>query len=107
MPFDTVDRAVADGRTRGFLRVLVRSGSDRILGATIVGPRAGELISEIAVAMRAGMGLAALAHVVHPYPGYADAIRRAADACNRTRLTPRAARLLRAWLSLRRRLPGS
>ena len=105
VPFDTVDRAVTDARTRGFLRILVRSGSDRILGATIVGPRAGELISEIAVAMRAGMGLAGLSNVVHPYPGYADAIRRAADACNRTRLTPRAARLLRAWLSLRRRLP--
>jgi pyruvate/2-oxoglutarate dehydrogenase complex dihydrolipoamide dehydrogenase (E3) component len=107
VPFDTVDRAVTDARTRGFLRVLVRAGSDRIVGATIVGARAGELVSEIAVAMRAGMGLAGLSNVVHPYPGYADAIRRAADACNRTRLTPRAARLLRAWLSLRRRLPGS
>ena len=107
VPFDTVDRAVTDARMRGFLRVLVRSGGDRMLGATIVGPRAGELISEIAVAMRAGIGLAGLSNVVHPYPGYADAIRRAADACNRTRLTPRAARLLRAWLSLRRRLPGS
>ncbi len=107
VPFAAVDRAVADDCTRGFLRVLVRSGSDRILGATIVGPRAGELVSEIAVAMRAGIGLAGLSNVVHPYPGYADAIRRAADACNRTRLTPRAARLLRAWLTLRRRLPGS
>ncbi len=107
VPFDTVDRAVTDGRTRGFVRVLVRTGSDRILGATIVGPRAGELISEIAVAIGAGMGLAGLSNVVHPYPGYADAIRRAADACNRTRLTPRAARLLRAWLALGRRLPGS
>ena len=107
VPFASVDRAMTDGRTRGFLRVLVRRGSDRILGATIVGPRAGELVSEIAVAMRANMGLAGLSNVVHPYPGYADAIRRAADACNRARLTPRAARLLRAWLSLRRRLPGS
>ena len=105
--FDTVDRAVAEARTGGFLRILVGRGSDRILGATIVGPRAGELISEIAVAMRAGLGLAGLSNVVHPYPGYADAIRAAADACNRTRLTPRAARLVRAWLSLRRRLPGS
>ena len=63
-----MDRAVTDARTRGFLRVLVRSGSDRILGATIAGPSAGELISEIAVAMRAGMGLAGLSNVVHPYP---------------------------------------
>ena len=107
VPFASVDRAITDGQTRGFLRVLVRTGSDRILGATIVGPRAGELVSEIAVAMRANMGLAGLSNVVHPYPGYADAIRRAADACNRARLTPRNARLLRAWLSLRRRLPGS
>jgi pyruvate/2-oxoglutarate dehydrogenase complex dihydrolipoamide dehydrogenase (E3) component len=107
VPFAAVDRAVTDDRTRGFLRVLVRTGSDRIVGATIVGPRAGELVSELAVAMRGGIGLAGLSNVVHPYPGYADAIRRAADACNRARLTPRAARLLRAWLSLRRRLPGS
>jgi pyruvate/2-oxoglutarate dehydrogenase complex dihydrolipoamide dehydrogenase (E3) component len=98
---------VTDGAIAGFLRVLVAARRDRILGATIVGPRAGELISELAVAMRAGLGLSGLSEVVHPYPGYADAIRQAADACNRRRLTPRMAGLLRAWLSLRRRLPQS
>ena len=101
--FDDVDRAIADGRTRGFARILVRAGGDRIVGATIVGARAGELVSELAVAMSAGMGLSRLASVVHPYPGYADALRRAADACNRTRLTPRVARLIRTWLGVRRR----
>jgi pyruvate/2-oxoglutarate dehydrogenase complex dihydrolipoamide dehydrogenase (E3) component len=102
--FDDVDRAMAEGRTRGFARVLVRAGSDRIVGATIVGARAGELVSELAVAMAAGLRLSALANVVHPYPGYADALKRAADACNRTRLTPRVASVLRAWLRVRRHL---
>jgi len=101
--FDTVDRAIVDGRARGFARIVVRAGSDRILGATIVCARAGELVSEVAVAMSAGLGLAGLAHVIHPYPGYAGALKRAADQYNRTRLTPRVAGMMRAWLGARRR----
>jgi len=101
--FDDVDRAMADGRTRGFARIVVRAGSDGIAGATIVCARAGELISAISVAMSAGLGLSGLAAVIHPYPGYADALRRAADAYNRTRLTPRVASLMRTWLDARRR----
>jgi pyruvate/2-oxoglutarate dehydrogenase complex dihydrolipoamide dehydrogenase (E3) component len=102
--FDDVDRAMAEGHTRGFARVVVSARSDRIVGATIVCARAGELVSELAVAMKAGLGLSGLASVIHPYPGYADALKRAADAYNRTRLTPRVAGLMRAWLAARRRI---
>ncbi|KAB2662463.1 MAG: mercuric reductase [Verrucomicrobia bacterium] len=88
--FADVDRARTAAETDGFVRILVRAGTDRILGATIVGARAGEMISEISVAMAAGMGLGRLAAVIHPYPTMAEAIRQCGDAYNRTRLTPRA-----------------
>ncbi|MCP4118710.1 MAG: mercuric reductase [Desulfobacteraceae bacterium] len=98
-----VDRAVTDGDDQGFVKVLVKKGTDRILGATIVAAHAGELISEISVAMAAKAGLKTLGTVIHPYPTQAEAIKRVADAYNRTRLTPRAAGLLKWWLKRQRR----
>ena len=88
VPLEDVDRAVADGETEGFVKVHVRKGTDRILGATIVARHAGEMISEISLAMVAGVGLRTIAAVIHPYPTQAEGIKRAADAYNRTRLTP-------------------
>jgi pyruvate/2-oxoglutarate dehydrogenase complex dihydrolipoamide dehydrogenase (E3) component/uncharacterized membrane protein YdjX (TVP38/TMEM64 family) len=102
LPLDDVDRAVLDGRTDGFFRVHVARGSDRIVGATLVAEHAGDLISEVTVAMAAGKGLASLAGVVHPYPTQAEVIRKAGDAYNRTRLTPAVKRLF-AWLLRLRR----
>jgi pyruvate/2-oxoglutarate dehydrogenase complex dihydrolipoamide dehydrogenase (E3) component len=96
------DRALADGEAEGFVKIVVKKGTDRILGATIVAAHAGELIGEISTAMAGGLGLKALGDIIHPYPTQADAIRRVAGAYNRTRLTPRVAALL-AWL-LRRQL---
>lgn len=93
-----IDRARADGETEGFVKVLVRKGTDRILGATIVSAHAGDMISEISVAMAAKAGLGTLAGVIHPYPTQAEAIKRVADAYNRTRLTPRVAALLKWWV---------
>jgi pyruvate/2-oxoglutarate dehydrogenase complex dihydrolipoamide dehydrogenase (E3) component len=100
---DEVDRAVTDGETDGFVKVLVRKGSDRIVGATIVAAHAGDLISEISVAMAGRVGLKIIAEVIHPYPTQAEAIRRVAAAYNRTRLTPRVAALLKGWLKWQRR----
>lgn len=97
-----VDRAVLEGRTDGFLKVLVRSGTDRIVGATIVAPHAGEMIGQLVLAMSAGLGLRRLAAMVHPYPTVAEAIRKVADAYNRTRLTPWVRGLLRRWLAWQR-----
>jgi pyruvate/2-oxoglutarate dehydrogenase complex dihydrolipoamide dehydrogenase (E3) component len=99
---DDVDRAIADGETEGFVKVLVRKGTDRIVGATIVAAHAGDLISEISVAMTGRVGLRTLADVIHPYPTQAEAIRRVAAAYNRTRLTPRVAALLKWWLRWQR-----
>jgi pyruvate/2-oxoglutarate dehydrogenase complex dihydrolipoamide dehydrogenase (E3) component len=99
---DTMDRAKLDGETEGFLKVRVRSGKDEILGATYVAPHAGETIGELSLAMQQGIGLGALASVIHPYPTQAEIVARAADAYKRTRLTPRAKKIL-SWLMARQR----
>ncbi|HZR80514.1 MAG TPA: mercuric reductase [Candidatus Binatia bacterium] len=103
IPLSEVDRALADDETDGFVKVHVKRGGDRILGATIVARHAGEMISEITLAMVAGRGLGTLASVIHPYPTQAEAIRKAADAYNRTRLTPFVKRAFSAWLRWQRR----
>jgi pyruvate/2-oxoglutarate dehydrogenase complex dihydrolipoamide dehydrogenase (E3) component len=102
VPTSEVDRAITDGETEGFLKVHTSKGGDAILGATLVSRHAGETISELTLAMVAKVGLGKLASVIHPYPTQAEAIRKAADAYNRTRLTPRAARLMRAYFAFRR-----
>ena len=75
-----VDRAITDGQDEGFVKLHVREGTDRILGATIVASRASEMINEVSVAMSAGIGLRDLARVLHTYPAQSEAIRMAAVA---------------------------
>mmetsp|Transcript_8373 Transcript_8373/g.14472 ORF Transcript_8373/g.14472 Transcript_8373/m.14472 type:complete len:736 (+) Transcript_8373:28-2235(+) len=100
--FDDVDRAITDGQTEGFVKVHVEKGTDKIIGATIVGEHAGDMISELTLAMVGGVGLGTIANVIHPYPTQADAIRHAAGAFNRTRLTPAVRILFRKLLAARR-----
>jgi len=95
IPFSTVDRALADGEPAGFVKILHRSGSDQILGATIVARHAGEMINEVTLAIATNQGLSTLASVIHPYPTQAEAIKKAADAYRRTLLTPRTKSLLK------------
>jgi pyruvate/2-oxoglutarate dehydrogenase complex dihydrolipoamide dehydrogenase (E3) component len=97
--FEEVDRAILDGERAGLVKVHVREGTDRVIGATIVARHAGEMISELTVAMTAKVGLAKLANIIHPYPTQAEAIKKIADAYNRSRLTPLLKRLLSAWLA--------
>jgi pyruvate/2-oxoglutarate dehydrogenase complex dihydrolipoamide dehydrogenase (E3) component len=94
-----VDRAILDGSDEGFVKVHVKEGTDEILGATIVASHAGEMLSELTLAMNAGVGLGTIAGTIHPYPTQAECIKRTADAFNRTRLTPRVKRLFQKWLS--------
>ncbi len=96
-----VDRAILDG-DGGVLKVLLRRGSDEILGATLVASHAGETISEITAAMTNKLGLRKLAGVIHPYPTQAEAIKKAADAYNRQRLTPRVKWLFERIMAWRR-----
>jgi pyruvate/2-oxoglutarate dehydrogenase complex dihydrolipoamide dehydrogenase (E3) component len=94
-----VDRAIAEGDEEGFLKVHCRQGTDTILGATMVARHAGEMISEITTAMVAGMGLGGFSNVIHPYPTQAEVIRKAADAHNRTKLTPTVLGILKRWFA--------
>jgi len=98
-PFSQVDRAILDGEEEGFVKIHVRKGSDEILGATIVASDAGSMISELTLAMVGKIGLGQIASVIHPYPTQAEAIKKTADAFNRTRLTPFVKRLFGKWLS--------
>jgi pyruvate/2-oxoglutarate dehydrogenase complex dihydrolipoamide dehydrogenase (E3) component len=97
-----VDRAILDGETDGFVRVHVRKGTDEIVGATVVAAHAGDLISEITLAMKGGLGLKTISGTVHPYPTQAETIRKTGDLYNRTRLTPFVKTLMRKWLKWRR-----
>jgi pyruvate/2-oxoglutarate dehydrogenase complex dihydrolipoamide dehydrogenase (E3) component len=98
-----VDRALLDGETEGFVKVHVAADTDRIVGATIVARHASEMIGELTLALSKNIGLGALANVIHPYPTQAEAIRKVADAYNRTRLTPRVATLFDRLMAWRRR----
>lgn len=81
-----VHRAIADGEEEGFVKVSVKEGTDRILGATVVARHAGEMINDISLAITSGIGLRALASVTHPYPTQAQAVKMAADACRKASL---------------------
>ncbi|HZG91779.1 MAG TPA: FAD-dependent oxidoreductase [Pseudonocardia sp.] len=101
---DEVDRAVAEGRTDGFTRlVLDRRG--RVVGATVVGPRAGETLAELTLAVRRGLRARDLAGVMHPYPTWGDGPWNAAIAEVRQQLAgPAARRATGALVAVRRRL---
>ncbi len=79
LSMENVDRAITTGRTEGFVKIVTKRWSSKILGAVIVAPRAGEMLMEISVAMYSGMSLRKLASIIHPYPTYSLAIRKAAD----------------------------
>jgi pyruvate/2-oxoglutarate dehydrogenase complex dihydrolipoamide dehydrogenase (E3) component len=98
IPLSTVDRAITDSETAGFVKILHRRRSDKIIGATIVARHAGEMINEITLAMVAGKGLNTLSTVIHPYPTQAEGIKKAADTYRRTLLTPRSQQFLK-WLA--------
>ena len=102
VPMHQVDRAITDGEEDGFVKIHVRQGTDTILGATIVARHAGDMINGVSLAMVAGIGLRTLANVIHAYPTQAEAIKMAADAYTRTRLSPVLAWLVRKWLKLAR-----
>lgn len=76
--FSELDRAIADESARGIVKVLTPPGKDRILGATIIGPQAGELISQFTLAMKNGIGLNKLLSTIYPYPTLGEANKFAA-----------------------------
>ena len=100
--FKDVDRALTDGEEQGFVKVIVRKGTDKIIGATMVANHAGDMISELTLAIVNGIGLGKIGGVIHPYPTQAEAIKKLGDAYNRTRLTPFIKKLFARYLSWQR-----
>ncbi|HEY3367876.1 MAG TPA: FAD-dependent oxidoreductase [Symbiobacteriaceae bacterium] len=80
-----LDRAITDGEERGFVKVITDQRG-LILGAHIVGPHAGDLIHELALAKREGIGIGAVSQMIHAYPTLAEGVQRAADQYWRERL---------------------
>jgi pyruvate/2-oxoglutarate dehydrogenase complex dihydrolipoamide dehydrogenase (E3) component len=99
---EDVDRAVVESEEAGFAKVLTAKDTDKILGATIVGPHAGDLLHEFVLAMKTGVGLGTIASTIHAYPTLAELARKAGDKYNKTRLTPRAKKIF-TWLYQRAR----
>ena len=93
------DRAVVDGETAGFAKLLLNRGTDQIVGATIVASNAGDMLNEITLAMTAKLGLSSLAKTIHPYPTQGEIIKRLADQSQRRRLTPFVKRLFEQWFA--------
>ena len=99
IPMHEVDRAVADGEEEGFVKLHVREGTDKILGATIVARHASDMINGITLAMVAGIGMRTLDSVLQAYPTQAEAVRKATEAYTRSRLTPLVASVLTKLLN--------
>lgn len=99
--FADLDRAIVDGRTRGFTRIVTRRGG-RIVGATIVGSHAGDLLAPILLAMRRGVRLKALSSIIYPYPTMSEGVKRTADLYYRGMAAGRSGALLKRvvrWLN--------
>ncbi len=97
---DDLDRAIADGEAHGFVKVLTVPGKDRILGATVVGPHAAELLAEFVLAMQHGLGLGKILGTVHTYPTWSEAGKYAAGEWRRAHQPQGVLRLLaryHAW----------
>ena len=100
VPFSDVDRALIENDQDGFVRIHLKRGTDQILGATVVHPQAGEMISTICLAMTQKLGLKKIAGTIFPYPTQSDALRKIGDQYNRTRLTPLVQSIFKKWLQL-------
>jgi pyruvate/2-oxoglutarate dehydrogenase complex dihydrolipoamide dehydrogenase (E3) component/uncharacterized membrane protein YdjX (TVP38/TMEM64 family) len=99
---DELDRAVVDGSTEGFVKLVIKRGSDRVLGAMIVGANAGELILPWVLAIKQRIGLKRMLSAIYPYPTYSEASRAAAGEWRKAHKPERLLSLL-GWWNARRR----
>ncbi|REJ75074.1 MAG: mercuric reductase [Acidobacteria bacterium] len=97
VPLDDVDRAILDGEQEGFLKLVLKKGSDRILGATLVASHAGDMMPPLALAVTHGLGLKTFAGTIFPYPTQGEVLKKAANLWRKQRLSPRVAKVLRLW----------
>jgi pyruvate/2-oxoglutarate dehydrogenase complex dihydrolipoamide dehydrogenase (E3) component len=100
--FEDLDRAIVDGEARGSVKVLTAPGRDRILGVTIVGHHAGDLLAEFVLAMRQGIGLNRILGTIHVYPTLAEASKAVAGRWRQAHAPARALRWLERFHAWRR-----
>lgn len=98
--FKDNDRAICDDATEGFIRFRVDAKTDAILGCSVVGEGAGNMIGEVTLAMESGTGLGAVANVIHPYPTTSEVVRQSGDVYNKTKLTNTVKSLLRGIVKI-------
>ncbi|MGO2390708.1 MAG: FAD-dependent oxidoreductase [Halomonas sp.] len=96
------DRAIAEGATQGFIKVLTAPGKDKILGATIVAENAGEWLGEFTLAMKHGLGLNKLLGTIHPYPTLGEAAKATAGVWKNAHKPERVLALLKRYFNWRR-----
>ena len=97
-----LDRAITEGANRGFVKLLVAPGKDRVIGVTIVAHNAGEMLPEFVLAMKHGIGLNKLLGTIHAYPTMAEANKYAAGAWKRAHQPERVLRLAKRYHDWRR-----
>lgn len=98
-----LDRAITEGEALGFVKVVTPPGKDRILGATVVGVHAGDVLHELVVAAKYEVGLAQLSSTIHAYPTLSQSVQRVGDLYQKGRLTPTVAKIFRWLYRIRRR----
>jgi len=97
-----IDRAILDGEDQGFARVHYDKKTGRILGGTLVARHAGEMVSELTLAMVARQKMDVLSSTIHSYPTQVEGLRKVGDAYMRTKLTPTVKKVFKKWLAWRR-----
>jgi pyruvate/2-oxoglutarate dehydrogenase complex dihydrolipoamide dehydrogenase (E3) component len=102
VPISRANRATTDGQEEGLVKIHVKQGTAEIVGATVVAAHAGDLITQLTLAITQKIPLGAFSAVIYPYPTQGEAIKAAAGLYTRTRLTPKVKRLLAGLMKLRR-----
>lgn len=97
-----LDRAIADSETKGFLKILTKPGTDKILGATIVAQNAGEMLTEVTLAMRHKLGLNSILGTIHPYPTMSEGNKFVAGAWKKSTVTPFKLKLAEFIMNIKR-----
>ena len=101
--FNKLDRAILDGEEEGFTRIHFDRRTGKILGGTIVARHAGEMISELTLAIAKGLKMSALSSTIHPYPTEAEVFRIIGDSYSQMRFTPLLQMIFKKWFGWRRR----
>ncbi|OCX65821.1 hypothetical protein BFP70_06680 [Thioclava sp. SK-1] len=102
LPLGEIDRAVTEGEAEGLVKILTQKGRDKILGVTVVGPHAAEILPEFTLAMRHGLGLGKILSTPHIYPSWSEGAKNAAGRWRQAQTSPRLLALAARFMAWRR-----